>query len=69
MLWIRKRRRKVAVHTINNQTIEGFWCGQFRGHYVIEAPKIVEAEDRTHELQGRLEIPAKNVAFVQVLEA
>lgn len=69
MLWIRKRRRKVAVHLKSDQTVEGFWCGKFRGHYVIEIPKIPEAEGRTHELQGHVEIPADNVAFVQVLEA
>jgi len=66
MVWIRKRRRRVTLHTKDEQTVEGFWDGVFRGHYVIEKPALVESEDRTVNMGGRLEVPKDNVRFVQV---
>ena len=36
------------------------------GDYVLEQASLREAEDRTVKLDGRVEIPAERVLFVQV---
>jgi hypothetical protein len=63
----RRRRPLVRVHPRNGPSLEGVLVGRRGDHYVLELPKLLEAEDRTITLEGWVEIPAANVAFLQVL--
>lgn len=68
------RRRRARLHLLDGQgqpgeTIEGILEGRRprAGHYLLLAPKLLEAEDRTVSIDGHLEVPAARVLFVQVL--
>jgi len=64
----RRRRRLVRLHCVNpDETVEGLDRGRYDGHYVLELPKLLEAEDRTVSLAGVLEIPAGRVRYRQVI--
>jgi hypothetical protein len=71
-----RRVRLVRFHCVapalndrpGEATIEGFLIGRWGGHYILERAKLLEAEDRTVSLDGRLEIPVERVFFRQVLE-
>lgn len=62
------RKRLVRVH-FNNQetTIEGLLCGRFAGHYVLQVANVLEAADRSVNLDGKVKIPRENVLFYQEL--
>lgn len=63
-----RRARKVRVHLKSGETVEGLMTRKvYAGHYVLHMPRVLESAERTHELDGALEIPAGNVIFVQVL--
>lgn len=63
-----RRARKVRLHLKSGETVEGLMTRGFTaGHYVLHAPRFVESEDRTHSLDGSLEVHRSNVTFVQVL--
>jgi hypothetical protein len=63
---MRRRKRFVRVHTAE-PSYDGILLGRWGGHYILEHASLREAEDRTVKLEGRVEIPAERVMFVQVL--
>lgn len=64
------KRRLVRVHLTGNEpSIEGVWIGRVGKHYRVEAAKIIQSADTSHDLEGTALIPAERVAFVQVLHA
>lgn len=48
-------------------TIEGVLTGRHGGHYMLATPRLLEAADRTHQLDGAVWVPAERVLFVQVI--
>lgn len=63
-----RRARKVRLHLKSGETVEGLMTRRLvAGHYVLHAPRFLEAEDRTHSLDGLVEVHRDNVMFVQVL--
>jgi len=69
--WLLRRKRLVRLHLEvadgRPDTVEGVRLGVWGGHYVLALPKVLEAQDRTHALQGVLEVPRSRVIFCQVL--
>mgnify|MGYP001179288166 CR=1 FL=1 len=69
--WLLRRKRLVRLHleVTDGQpsTVEGVRLGVWGGHYVLMLPKVLEAADRTHALDGVLEVPRGRVIFCQVL--
>lgn len=69
--WRFRRRRLVRLHLEAPEgtpaTVEGVRLGRWGGHYVLMLPKVLEAADRTHQLDGVLEVPERRVLFLQVL--
>lgn len=69
--WRFRRKRLVRVHLEvaagRPDTVEGVRLGVWGGSLVLMLPKVLEAADRTHALDGLLEIPVGRVIFVQVL--
>lgn len=64
-----RRKRNVRVHlTQAGESVDGIQVGRrpIAGHYLLLVPKVVEDEDRTVSLTGTLEIPARNVLYIQV---
>lgn len=64
-----RRRRRVRVHlTAANESVDGIQVGRrpVAGHYLLLVPKVVEDEQQTVTLTGTLEIPARNVLYIQV---
>jgi hypothetical protein len=48
-------------------TVEGILVGRWGGHYLLQVPRVIEAEGQTTPLLGHLEVPAERVLFVHVL--
>lgn len=48
-------------------SIEGFLTGQIAGHYRLIRPVLIEAPDRSHDLQGEVWVDRSDVLFIQVL--
>lgn len=68
MLWSLRGKRRVRLHLqANDPSVEGILQGRWGGHYVLLAPKLLEAPGRTLSMEGHLEVPASRVVFVQVL--
>ena len=68
LVWTIRGRKLARLHIRDaDPSLEGILVGVTAGHYVLLNPKLVEAEDRTHALQGHIEVPVGNVLFVQVL--
>jgi hypothetical protein len=62
------RKRHVRLHLSEpDPSLEGFLVGKVSGHYRLLRPKLLEAADRTHSLEGEAWIPCERVVFVQVL--
>mgnify|MGYP003650505153 CR=1 FL=1 len=63
-----RRARKVRLHLISGETMEGLMTRRLTaGHYVLNAPRFLETEERTLPLEGTVEVHRNNVRFVQVL--
>lgn len=66
MWW--KRKRLVRVHLVGDEpSVEGVYIGRVDGHYRLEQASVIESAERSHTLEGWVLIPARKVAFVQVL--
>ena len=62
------RRRLVRLHLVDPlPSIEGILVSAMDGHYRLVKPSILEATDRTRELEGELFVPKERVIFVQRL--
>lgn len=69
LLWAVRGKRLVRLHLADNQpSVEGILAGRWGGHYVVLAPKILDAAQRTFSLDGHLEVPAERVLYVQVID-
>ena len=69
LVWAVRGKRLVRLHLADNQpSVEGILVGRWSGHYVVLAPKILDADQRTFSLTGRLEVPAERVLYVQVID-
>lgn len=78
-LYAMRGKRRVRVHVerlldpsggsvaVAEMTIEGILLGRWCGHYVLQLPKVIEAEDAAVTLDGEVEIPAERVIFLQVI--
>jgi hypothetical protein len=63
----RRGRKLVRVHVQNGSSLEGVYRGRRGGHYVLELAKLLESAGKTVALEGWVEIPERNVVFLQVL--
>jgi len=69
--------RRVRLHIVSVQaegsdgtmTVEGYVTGAqpVAGHYLVDRPKVIQAEGETVSLGSTLEVPAGRVIFVEVL--
>lgn len=67
-IWACRGKRLVRLHLADNQpSVEGVLAGRWGGHYVVLAPKLLDATQRTFSLDGHLEVPAERVLYVQVI--
>lgn len=62
-----KRRHKVRLHIENGPSIEGILLGRTRAHYVLEASRVLQDSDTSHEA-GRVSVPRSRVLFYQVID-
>lgn len=42
--------------------------GVWGGNYVLQLPKLLETAERTHSLDGVVQVPSSRVLFVQVVD-
>lgn len=62
------RKRLVRIHfTDKETTIEGVLLKRWAGHHILAVSQILEAADRTVDLDGRVRIPNERILFVQDL--
>jgi hypothetical protein len=71
ILWLLRGNRRVVLHLADRPgtstpSIEGVLTGCYRGHYVVLAPVVFEAADRSTKLAGHLEVPRENVLMIEV---
>jgi hypothetical protein len=65
---MRLKKRRVRVHLKDNApSIEGVLVANVDGHYLLKVPKVLNGTDETISLNGEVEIPRKNVLFIQRL--
>lgn len=63
-----RRARLVLLHLKTGQTVEGLMTKRMPNpHYILHMPRYRESENRTHPLDGHLEVHRDNVEFVQVI--
>lgn len=63
-----RRRHLVRLHLEEpHPTVEGILAGRAGGHYRLLKPRLLEAEDRSHSLDGEVWVPAGRVVLVQKL--
>ncbi len=68
MVWNVKGKRLVRLHLKDGApSLEGILVGYWDYHYILLAPKLLEAEGATVSMDGHLEVPSARVLFVQVL--
>lgn len=61
-------RRLVRLHLEEpHPSVEGVYVGQSAGHYRLLKPSLLEAEDRTHALDGEVWVPRERVVLLQRL--
>lgn len=68
LVWALRGKRRVRVHIDDGPSVEGILAGCWGGHYILLAPTVLEAEDRTVGVEGHLEIPSWRVIFIQTLD-
>jgi len=62
------RRRLVRLHLVDPfPSVEGILISALDGHYRLVKPALIEATDRTRELEGELFVPKERVVYVQRL--
>lgn len=62
------RRHLVRLHLVDpHPTIEGILVGRMNGHYRLLKCSLLEAPDRTHQLEGEVWVPRERVVLVQRL--
>lgn len=66
VVWAMRGKRRVRLH-LEERSIDGVLLGCWSGHYVLQLPRLVEAEERSVALDGMVEVPRERVVFVQVL--
>jgi hypothetical protein len=68
LVWKLRGKRHVRIHLLEPRpTFEGILLGVWQGRYVLMKASVLEAEDRTHGIDGVAEIPREHVVFVQRL--
>jgi hypothetical protein len=68
IVWSVRGRRLARLHMSGNDpSIEGILVGRWGGHYVLLKPRLLQEKDRSFSLEGRVEVPAERVLFVQVI--
>lgn len=70
MTFTRRRHRRVRLHLRDGApSIEGVLVARTGGHYVIWTPRVLVNEDAdgTVAISGHVEVPERNVMFVQVI--
>lgn len=66
-LWL-WRRRLVRLHMVGDApSVEGILVGVVAGHYRLLKVSLLEAEGRTHDLDGEAWVPRERVLLVQRL--
>lgn len=74
LYWALRRPRGVRLHLVNDRgtvldpSVSGVLMGVWGGHYVLASPKLLETPERTHTLDGIVEVPVHRVLFVQVTD-
>lgn len=57
----------VRLHLVDPfPSVDGILVGRYDGHYRLLKPELLEATDRTRELDGELWVPRERVVYVQV---
>lgn len=66
---VSKRRKRYAFHMKDDMpTIEGVLVKRLRDRFVLIAAQIIQAEDRSHDLAGHVEVLRENVYVLQELK-
>lgn len=70
MFGLRRKRKMARIHLTNDQpSVEGVLMGRIgRSHYLLEAAAVIENENATYDLEGRVLVPVERVAFIQVFD-
>ena len=65
---MRLRRRRVRLHLKDGApSLDGLLTGSVDGHYLLKVARLVRAADETISLDGEIEVPRRNVLFIQRL--
>jgi len=65
---MRLRKRRVRLHLKDNApSIDGILTGSVDGHYLLKVARLVQGANETITLDGDVEVPRKNVLFLQRL--
>jgi hypothetical protein len=66
---MRLKKRRVRLHLKDNSpSLDGILVGSVDGHYVLKVARLVKAAEETISIQGDVEVPRRNVLFLQRLD-
>lgn len=61
-------KRRVRLHLKDGApSIDGILVGNVDGHYILKVARVVKTADETISLDGDVEVPRRNVLFLQRL--
>jgi hypothetical protein len=61
-------KKRILVHTRNDQSIEGVLMERTRDGIILRASKLLRAEGRETPMAGEVFVPRENIAFAQIDE-
>ena len=66
---MRLRKRRVRLHLKDNSpSLDGILVGFVDGHYLLKVARLVKSAEETISLEGDIEVPKRNVLFLQRLD-
>lgn len=67
--WLdRVMRKKIVLHTLNDQSIEGVLMEQTADGIIMRASSLLGSDGKRTPMAGEVFIPRENVAFAQLDE-
>ncbi len=67
--WLeRVLKKKIVVHTRNDQSIEGVLMEQTRDGVILRAAQLLGSDGKRTTMAGEVFVPRENIAFAQLDE-
>ena len=67
VVWVLRGKRAVRIHFLHkDESLDGILVAITQSHYVVEAPRVLESDTKTHSVGNTVWVPAERVWFFEV---